>query len=129
MVSVLDSANKDKSTMTLSPLANNSKVSLSGMTITNIVTDTTQNKSFVLNTGLSSGDLSYVLNGFLCFYTEDNEFILGSKGFNTRLTSATQSFGITAPYSKFYIEYYNGNINKSLIIILTSNHHLLSLQI
>ena len=111
LVSVLDSANKDKSTMTLSPLANNSKVSLSGMTITNIVTDTTQNKSFVLNTGLSSGDLSYVLNGFLCFYTEDNEFILGSKGFNTRLTSATQSFGITAPYSKFYIEYYNGNIN------------------
>ena len=111
LVSVLDSANKDKSTMTLSPLANNSKVSLSGMTITNIVTDTTQNKSFVLNTGLSSGDLSYVLNGFLCFYTEDNEFILGSKGFNTRLTSATQSVGITAPYSKFYIEYYNGNIN------------------
>jgi hypothetical protein len=111
LVSVLDSANKDKMVMVLDPLADNSKVSLTGMTITNIVTDSTQNKSFILNTGLSSVELSYVLNGFLCFYTLDNEFILGKEGFNTRLTSATASFGIVSPYSKFYIEYYNGNIN------------------
>ena len=113
LVSLLDSANKDKMVMVLKPssIEANSKVSLSGMTISDVITSTTQNKSFVLNTGLSTSDLFYVLKGFLCFYTVDNEFILGTGGLNTRLTAATQSFGIVAPYSKFYTQYYNGNIN------------------
>ena len=114
LVSLLDSADKDKMVMALQPSTgsfSNEKVSLSGMTVTNVVTSTTENKSFVLNTGLSSSRLSYVLQGFLCFYTLDNEFTLGTEGFNTRLTAATSSYGIVAPYSKFYTQYYNGNIN------------------
>ena len=113
LVSLLDSANRNKMVMVLKPssIEANSKVSLSGMTISDVITSTTQNKSFVLNTGLSTSDLFYVLKGFLCFYTVDNEFILGTDGLNTRLTAATQSFGIVAPYSKFYTQYYNGNIN------------------
>jgi hypothetical protein len=114
LVSLLDSSDKDKMVMALQPSTgnySNEKVSLSGMTVTNIVTSTTDNKSFVLNTGLSSSCLSYVLKGFLCFYTIDNEFTLGTEGFNTRLTPATASYGIVAPYSKFYSQYYNGNIN------------------
>ena len=117
LVSILDSANKDKVVMVLTPSGEDSegatKVSLSGMTITDIVTSSTQNKSFVLNTGLTTADLSYVLNGFLCFYTVDNEFILGTEGFNTRMTGATSSFGIVSPYTKFYTQYFNGNINTS----------------
>ena len=114
LVSLLDSSDKDKMVMALQPSTgnfSNEKVSLSGMTVTNVVTSTTENKSFVLNTGLSSSSLSYVLKGFLCFYTLDNEFTLGTEGFNTRLTSATSSYGVVAPYSKFYTQYYNGNIN------------------
>ena len=115
LVSVLDSANKDKVVMVLEPSGASSngatKVSLSGMTITDITTSSTQNKSFVLNTGLTTSDLSYVLNGFLCFYTVDNEFIIGTEGFNTRMTGATSSFGIVSPYTKLYTQYFNGNIN------------------
>jgi hypothetical protein len=117
LVSVIDSANKDKVVMVLQPSGSSSdgvtKVSLSGMTITNIETSSTQNKSFTLNTGLTTPELSYVLNGFLCFYTEDKEFILGTEGFNTRMTGATSSFGIVSPNTKFYTQYFNGNINTS----------------
>ena len=114
LISVLDSANKDKMVMVLNPSSNNTKYSLSGMSITNIVTDATQNKSFVLNTGLTTGDLSYVLNGFLCFYTLDNEFILGTNGIkstaggptlNTDLKSV--KYGIAGPESNIYSDYYN----------------------
>ena len=111
LVSVLDSSNKDKMVMVLQPGSDKAKVSLSGMSITDMVTSSTQNKSFVLNTGLLTSDLTFVLNGFLCFYTLDNEFVLGTEGFNTRLSAGTASYGVVAPYSKLYNQFYNGGVN------------------
>ena len=113
LVSVLDSANKDKMVMVLTPGSNNAKVSCANMTISDIVTSSTSNKSFKLSTGLLTSDLTNVLNGFLCFYTLDNEFILGKYGFNTSNNAVVSgaTYGVVSKYSKLYNQFYNGNIN------------------
>ena len=95
----------------LGPNLGYKKVSLSGMTITSIVTSTTSNKSFVLNTGLSVSDLSDILKGYLVFYTIDNEFILGTYGVGTKEAVAGATHGVAAEYSTFYKEFYDGNIS------------------
>jgi hypothetical protein len=110
LVSILDSANKDKVTM----LANSTtmlKASLENMTITDIVTSNLDNKSFVLNTGLSSSALTDVINGFLVFYTEDNEFILGTDKVATKSTVATSAEGVVGKYSDLYTKYFDGIVN------------------
>jgi len=114
LVDLLDGPNKDKMTMLLN--INMDKVSLSGMTISNIITSTTQNKAFDFNTGLDNSQLTDVLNGLLAFYTVDNELILGSAGLITKNTvadtsnSATAS-GVVAQYSDLYTKFYDGYIN------------------
>ena len=82
LVNIIDSPNKDKIAMNLGPNISTDgykKYSLSTATITNIVSSSTQNKSFILNTALSNADLADVVNGYLVFYTTDNEFILGTE--------------------------------------------------
>jgi hypothetical protein len=110
LVDLLDSPNKDKMTMLLNSVTQK-KASLSGMTISNIVTTTTSNKSFVLNTGLTTADLTDVINGLLVFYTVDNEFILGTDGVVTKDDNAGTTIGVVAKYSNLYSSFYNGNIN------------------
>lgn len=110
LVNLIDNPNKDNMAM----LLNNSamlKVSLSDVTITDIVTNTSLNKSFTLNTGLTSLELTDVLGGLLVFYTKDNEFILGSDSVITKNTVATATEGVVAKYSKLYTRYYDGIIN------------------
>jgi len=111
LVSLISSVNKDKMVLNLGPANNFDKVSLSGMTITNIVTTTTANKSFVLNTGLSSGQLSDILAGFFVVYTVDNELIMGEDSMTTKMEAATTSDGVVGLYSKYYTNYYDGIIN------------------
>jgi len=111
LVDLIDGANKDKMTLCLGPVNNFDKVSLSGMTITNVVTSSTSNKSFILNTGLSSDKLVDILSGYFVVYTVDNETILGEDSITTKSEVSTTSDGVVGKYSKFYTRYYDGLIN------------------
>lgn len=114
LVSIIDSPNKNKMTMCLGPIMDYQKISLENMTITNIITSTTQNKSLQINTGLTSVELSDVLNGFLVFYTTDNEYLLGQKGLLTQNGVANSlTYGAIGKYSSFYTRYFDGIINTS----------------
>ena len=115
LVQLIDSPNKNKMTMCLGP-NNFTKYSLENVSIENIVTSTTQNKSFVLNTGLTSAqllDIAGNTGGFLCFYTVDNEFLIESKGVITTndVSNTVADYGVVAKYSKFYTRYFDGIIN------------------
>jgi len=108
LVNIIDSPNKNKVSMMLN---STDKISLEDITIDNIVTDTTQDKSFVLKTGLTSAELLDIISGNIVFYTEDNEFILGTEGVATKNTPATATEGVVGRYSRFYTTYYDGVIN------------------
>lgn len=110
LVNVIDSVNKDKVSLLVD--ANSSsmtKYSLADATITDIEFSAIRNKSFVLN--LMTTSISDILNGWLTFYTEDNEFILGSNEVVTKNEVATILEGVAGKYSKFYLDFYNGIIN------------------
>lgn len=109
LVNLIDGPNKDKMTMLLSSTTNE-KISLEDITIGNIVTATTQNKSFELS-GFGTADLTDILAGYLVIYTEDNEFILGSDSVVTKETTANPTEGVVARYSRFYSRFYDGIIN------------------
>jgi hypothetical protein len=114
ILSLLDSSSKVRSTMNLGPNLGYRKVSMSGMSVANIVTSQFQDKSFVLSTGLESVDLVNILNGYFVFYTTDNEFILGERGVTTKDEIAdlsSNSLGVVARYSVFYSRYFDGIIN------------------
>ncbi len=115
-INLLDGPNKDKMTMVMSSTTM-TKRSLSDMTVTGIVTSNTQNKSFTLNTGLTSAEIPDLLNGYLLIYTLDNEFILGQASVSTKNTTATMTGtsstdgGVVAEYSTMYTKYVDGQIN------------------
>ena len=112
LLDLIDSPNKNKMTLLLDENGTTGeKASLSTMTITNIVTSTTSNKSFVLNTGLSDAKLANILNGLFVLYTVDNEFFLGSSASQTKETVSTATNGVIAKYSKFYSRFYDGIVN------------------
>ena len=98
-------------TMNLGPNLGYRKVSMSDMSISNIITSQFQDKSFILNTGLETSELSDIVDGYFVFYTIDNEFILGEEGFITKDDIATQTEGVVARYSTFYSRYFEGIIN------------------
>lgn len=107
LVNLIDSPNKDKMTM-LIDLAGTKK-SMSGMSISNIATATTGNKSFVLDLGIDT--TAIVANQLLVMYTIDNEFILGSESLTTKDVTATVTDGVVAKYSSMYSKFYDGQIN------------------
>ena len=111
LVDLIDSANKDKMTLNLGPTSGYKKVSLADMTITNIVTSSTSNKSFILNTGLDNTDLVDIVSGFFCIYTLDNEFIMGTDMVSSTDDAATVTDGVVGKYSKFYTRFYDGIVN------------------
>lgn len=111
LVDLLDSVNKDKMTLCLGDSLGYQKASLATMTISDIVTTTTSNKSFKLHTGLTSAELVDVVSGNFVLYTEDNEFILGTDTVTTKETVAATADGIIAKYSKMYTDFYDGIIN------------------
>jgi len=111
LVNLIDSPNKDRMTILLDPNGTTGeKYSLENISITDIVQSTTQNKSFVLS-GFGTSDLTNILNGYLVFYTEDNEFLLGSDSVLTKDTVWTATEGVVAKYSKYYTRFYDGIIN------------------
>jgi hypothetical protein len=112
LVDLIDSPNKDQMTLVLdTDGTTGEKVSLSTMTISNIVTVSTSNKSFYLNTGLTDAKLANILNGTFIIYTVDNEFFLGTDSVITKDTVSTTTEGIVGKYSKFYSRFYDGIIN------------------
>ena len=127
LVALLDSADKDKRALILNSDSGNRKVSMEGMFLSNIVRTSTQNKSFILNTNLPNSEIvkndwMKVLQGFLTFYSVDDEVILGTNGMDTRMIGLTNSvmtsdvtigdgIGVVSKYSDLYQQYYNGYIN------------------
>jgi hypothetical protein len=90
------------------------KKSLSNMTLTEVITSATQNKSFVLKTGLT--DVSYIsgsTGGVLKIYKVDNEFILGTEQLITKDDVITAEEGVVGKYSILYQKFHNGLINNS----------------
>ena len=113
LVNLIDNPNKYKSTICLGPTSGYKKYSLENVSISNIVTASTQNKAFTL-TGFGTADLTDILSGYLVLYTEDNEFISGTDGVETKdevASTALNGLGVVAKYSKFYQNYFNGLIN------------------
>lgn len=111
IVSIINGTFKDRATLIISEDVNGKKIkkSLSEMTVTQVVTTTSQNKSFVIKTGLS--DVSYLTSGRFTLYATDNEYILGSKGLRTHDLPATTTTGVVAKYSEFYQNFEGGLIN------------------
>jgi hypothetical protein len=106
LIDLMEGPNKNKMTI----LLGTDKFSFEGMSISNIITSTTQNKSFVLNTNLDTNTLQPLLDGDFILYTEDNEFVLGTEGVETKSGLATPNDGVVAKYSKFYQNFYDGLI-------------------
>ena len=111
LVDLIDSANKNKMTLCLGPTNDFKKISLADITITNIVTSSTFNKSFILNTGLTDAELSDILSGYLVIYTLDNEFLLGTDTLSTVSDVWSEADGVVGRYSKFYSNFYDGITN------------------
>jgi hypothetical protein len=111
LVDLIDSANKNKMTLCLGPANDFKKISLADITITNIVTSSTFNKSFILNTGLTDAELSDILDGYLVIYTLDNEFLLGTDTLSTVSDVWSEADGVVGRYSKFYSNFYDGITN------------------
>ena len=110
LVNLIDSPNKNKMCLLLDPTTYE-KYSFENIEISDVVFSTTQNKSFKLRTGLTTTQLASILDGYFVMYTEDNEFILGTKGVKTKNSVATPTEGVAARESSFYEKYYNGLIN------------------
>lgn len=108
LISILDSPNSDKVTMLVT---GGEKVSLSGMTLSDVETSTTQEKSFKLDTGLVSPQLDDILTGGLTFYTEDNEMLLGTESIISKSSYVTTSQGVVGKYSDLYTKFFDGIIN------------------
>jgi hypothetical protein len=111
LVDLIDSSNKNKMTLCLGPTNDYKKVSLANMTITNIVTSSVFNKSFILNTGLMDAELTDILDGYFVIYTLDNEFLLGTDTLSTTSDVWSQADGVVGRYSKFYSNFYDGITN------------------
>ena len=111
LVDLISSSNKDKMSICLGPNLLYRKVSLSSMTISSIITTSTSNKSFILNTGLTNAELADILKGYLSFYTIDNELILGTDSVSTKEAQPTVADGVVGRYSKLYSRFYDGIVN------------------
>lgn len=108
LVNLIDNINKNKMCLLLE---GGEKYSFENITISNIITSVTENKSFELKTGLTNKLDFLVNNNYLVIYTIDNEFIIGSKGCVTKNLMPDAEEGVVSKYSTFYSRYYDGIIN------------------
>ena len=112
LVNLLDSPGRNRMAMNLGPSTDFYKYRLENSNVSNIVTSTIENKSLVLNTTLESNLLNDVSNGYLVFYTVDNEIIVGSEGLETKGSLADLSgVGVVSKDSLLYRRFFDGVIN------------------
>lgn len=118
LLDAVDGSSKNRMSMVVN-YSSMVKKSLENMSITNIITSSSQNKSLTINTGLTSAEISDIVNeGYLLFYLNDDEFIIGPYKAETKEeiailsgTSSTSDGGVISKYSTFYTRYINGDIN------------------
>jgi len=110
LVSVLDNVNVDKASLGYSASV---KLPFSEITVSDIVTSQTSNKSFVLQTGLLDSELSTLTSaGQLVVYKTDNEQIIGNYGLITKDTKASLSYlGVASVNSNLYSKFETGMVN------------------
>lgn len=113
IINFLDSPTKEEMTLLID---NNVKKSMANMVVSNIINTNLQDKAFTLDTKLSESDMldlgttsPFTFN--LCIFIKDDEFIIGTEGMITKETITTPTEGIVGRYSKFYADYFNGQIN------------------
>jgi len=143
LLSYIHTSSSYKGCILLDPLKTlngySEKQSLSLVTVSNIVTATTLNKSFVINANLTAptntstnvvveddyvdnyfstvGDVTNIATSALplVFYKVDDEFILGTEGVETKPTIAG-TMGVAARYSNFYNSFNDGTIETEDVI-------------
>ena len=115
LINALSGPNKDRMVLVID---DNNKASLEDMNVTNIQTGNTVNKEFTLETGLDDSVLTDISLSSpavysTLFYLNDDEFLLGTTGVETKMTpyDPSEDKGIVARYSQFYLRYFNGVIN------------------
>ncbi len=109
IVDILDSTDKSKSTL-ITNFSTGAKWSGSNVSISNIQSSITANRSFTINLGTSSVPTD-LTSGNIALYKLDNEFTLGSNG---AMTMNSQGGGLTGSIglqSDFYTAFQNGLIN------------------
>lgn len=113
LVNLLSGPNLDRMAMNLGPNNNDVKYRLEDAVLSDVVTSTVSNKSFKLDTSLTSTELSDVVNnGYLVLYTIDNEIIFGESGLETKNAVADLSgLGVVAKDSVLYSRFFDGIIN------------------
>ena len=109
LVDLIDNPNKDK--MALIDMAG-IKYTMADITISDIVTSSSANKSFVLSNIATGLNNALVNNGSIVLYTIDNEFILGSNGVKTKTALADiNDLGVVGKYAELYTKFYDGYVN------------------
>jgi hypothetical protein len=115
LVSMLDSTNISKMAV-LSDVTTGEKLSLRNGSVSEIVTPKVGTvASFKLDLGTGLTTPTSISNGALVFYKLDNEFVLGSLGFNSgngvTTSVATTTSGRAGRESEIYTDFFDGNIN------------------
>jgi len=135
VLSYINSSNTSKGLMLLDPQGTTTKKPLSEVTFKNFETGTTVNKSFVVSTGLTTADLTTILNnGELVFYKLDDEFLIDFAGFETKNTlpalveGSTASMGVVGKYSSFYTQFDQGNVSTGDVFFQNNIYDNVSVQ-
>jgi len=109
ILDILNSTDAEKATMIID-YATGEKYSASNISISNIVSTTSANKSVTINLGIGSVP-SDILDGNFTLYKEDSEFTIGEYGAITSGSQGTGPTGSIGKYSDFYLAFQNGLIN------------------
>lgn len=110
-VNYLTSVNENKMTLVSNYNTTEQKNSLSGVTVSNVVTSTILNKSYTLQTSFTASQITDIASGAILMYAVDNEFKLGSTSIVTKNTLATSTEGVMGLYSSIYTGFESGDFN------------------
>jgi hypothetical protein len=118
LLTYVNTSTSNRGLMLLNPQSDTEKKSLADITINEVKTGTTVNKSFVVRSGLSASVVNGVVStGELAFYKIDDEFIIDYYGFETKNTlplltaGNTASIGVVGRFSNFYNQYNQGLVS------------------
>jgi hypothetical protein len=118
LLTYINTSNSNRGLMLIDPQSTTEKLSLSSLSVDNVKTGTTINKSFVVRSGLSTSVVNNIVStGELVFYKIDDEFLIDFYGFETKNTlplldiNNTESLGVVGRFSNFYTRYNQGFIS------------------
>lgn len=118
LLTYVNTSTSNRGLMLVNPQSDTEKKSLADITINEVKTGTTVNKSFVVRSGLSASVVNdIVTTGELAFYKIDDEFLIDYYGVETKNTlplltaGNTASIGVVGKYSNFYTQYDQGLVS------------------